>query len=109
MATDIGICFGRILKGKPNELWKLQVQIPLLASFFFGGIVGSLAHSAYGKHAMFICVALFGSIGALYAGTVAYFRKEHIISSLCGVENEEQIVYLIDRNIAHPPEQNQLR
>lgn len=101
MATDIGICFGRILKGKPNELWKLQVQLPLLIAFFVGGVMGSLAHAAYGKHAMFISVALFGSIGLLYAATVAYYRNEHITDALCGMEREEHIVYLIDPKVTH--------
>lgn len=99
MATDIGICFGRILKGKPNELWKLQVQIPLLVSFFLGGVFGSYAHAMYGKHAMFLCVALFASIGALYVCTVAHFKNESICSALLEAEQEEHVVYLIGRKV----------
>lgn len=92
-----------MLKGKPNELWKLQVQLPLLVAFFVGGVMGAWAHAKYGIYAMFISVALFGTIGLLYAATVAYYRKEHMADALCGMEQEEHIVYLIDPKITHPP------
>ena len=87
MATDIGICLGRIVKGKPDELWKLQVQIPLLLSFFVGGVVGALAHEVLGKHAMFISVGLFASIGILFIVTLAYTNEESFYEAAFGEDD----------------------
>jgi hypothetical protein len=84
MATDIGICLGRILKGKPNEAWKLKLQLPLLASFFAGGVCGCLAHDRYAEYAMFIPVVIFGGIGAAYVAVIAHARQESLYSALWG-------------------------
>jgi uncharacterized membrane protein YoaK (UPF0700 family) len=84
MATDIGICLGRMLKGKSNELWKLQVQVPLLMAFFLGGVLGCFAHAEYKKHAMFFCVGMFGGIGLLYVWVIAFVRKETYWTALMG-------------------------
>lgn len=84
MATDIGICLGRILKGKQNEVWKLQVQIPLLTAFFLGGVCGSIAHKHHSKHAMFIPAFIFGGIGIMYVLVIAYVRKESLWDALIG-------------------------
>lgn len=84
MATDIGICLGRILKGKPNELWKLQVQVPLLCAFFLGGVMGAFAHELLHKHAMFVSVGLFVSISALYVVTLAHVNKESLYDAAFG-------------------------
>lgn len=86
MATDIGICLGRIAKGKPNELWKLQVQIPLLLSFFVGGVAGCAAYAYLRKHAMFVCVGLFGGIGLLYIAVIAHFKEETYWDAMFGSE-----------------------
>lgn len=88
MATDIGICLGRILKGKQNEVWKLQVQVPLLCSFFAGGVVGALAHKELGKHTMFICAGLSASISAMYVVTLAYVRQESLYAAAFGKDDE---------------------
>ena len=87
MATDIGICLGRILKGKPDELWKLQVQVPLLFAFFLGGVMGAFAHELLHKHAMFISVGLFSSISALYVATLAHVNKESLYDAAFGADN----------------------
>lgn len=88
MATDIGICLGRIAKGKPNEVWKLQVQMPLLCSFFAGGIVGALAHKELGKHTMFICAGMSASITVLYVVTLAYLRQESFYAAAFGRDDD---------------------
>ncbi len=88
MATDIGICLGRIVKGKPNEVWKLQVQLPLLCSFFAGGVAGALAHKELGKHTMFICAGLSASITVLYVLTLAYIRKENLYAAAFGRDDD---------------------
>lgn len=88
MATDIGICLGRIWKGKPNEVWKLQVQLPLLCSFFAGGVVGAIAHKELGKHTMFICSGLSASIGVLYVVTLAYIRQESLYTAAFGKDDD---------------------
>lgn len=88
MATDIGICLGRIVKGKPNEVWKLQVQLPLLCSFFAGGVAGALAHKELGKYTMFICAGLSASIAVLYVVTLAYIRQESLYTAAFGKDDD---------------------
>jgi len=88
MATDIGICLGRIVKGKPNEVWKLQVQLPLLSSFFAGGVTGALAHKELGKHTMFICAGMSASITVLYVLTLAYIRQESLYVAAFGKDDD---------------------
>ena len=87
MATDIGICLGRIYKGRSKEWWKLQVQLPLLVSFFIGGVVGAWTHDAFHKFTLFINVALFGSIGILYVLVVAYDRNESFYDAMFGYDD----------------------
>jgi hypothetical protein len=66
----------------------LQVQMPLLVAFFLGGVLGCFAHAEYEKHAMFFCVGIFGGIGLLYVGVIAFVRKETYWTALVGKEGK---------------------
>lgn len=79
MVTDIGICLGRMMKGKQNELWKLQVQIPMLISFFVGAILGVNAYLTFGKYAIIINLLLFSGTGLLYVLFLSIDKKETLI------------------------------
>lgn len=89
MATDIGICLGRILKGKENEVWILQVQVPLLCSFFVGGVVGALSHKTWGKHSIFICAGMYATISILYIVTLSYTKHESLYASAFGMDDTD--------------------
>ena len=75
------------MKGKPNELWKLKVQVPLLCGFFIGGVCGCIAHARVGKHAMFFSVGIFGVIWMLYVLVVAHARQEGLYMALFNGED----------------------
>lgn len=69
--TDIGIVLGRICKGHWEDLWKLQLMVPMLLSFFLGGLLAAVLFEKLGgaKHYILLCnVVLFGGTGLVYTG-----------------------------------------
>ena len=67
-ATDIGIVIGRILKGHYEDVWKLKLMVPMMLSFFLGGLLAGVAydHLAEQHHILLINVGIFGGTGLLY-------------------------------------------
>lgn len=53
-ATDIGIIFGRHLRGLQSELWKLALFLPMTLGFILGGCCGYYAYKFIGPPAILI-------------------------------------------------------
>lgn len=64
--TDVGLVLGRICRGDRNEIWKLQVLLPLFFGFFFGSYASVYAHRRMGKLSLVINVVVFFIIGLVY-------------------------------------------
>jgi uncharacterized membrane protein YoaK (UPF0700 family) len=43
--TDIGIIFGRLLRGKTEDLWKLKILFPLAFGFILGAVLSGVFFS----------------------------------------------------------------
>ena len=81
-ATDIGIVFGRIIRGRYDESWRLALLIPLLISFFLGGVCGGLAFVSMGRYALSLNILLFGGTGLLYAVYIAHKNKISLLKAV---------------------------
>jgi uncharacterized membrane protein YoaK (UPF0700 family) len=68
-ATDIGIVLGRVLKGHWEDVWKLQLMVPMLLSFFLGGLLAAVSfeQQRQRQHILLVNVGLFGGTALLYA------------------------------------------
>lgn len=63
--TDIGLVIGRVITGNHKELWKLQLLLPIVISFFFGGVVSVFAFESFGKMSLLVNFAVFFIIGTI--------------------------------------------
>lgn len=52
IATDLGITFGRALRGRPTDRARLKLLSSLLGAFVAGGILGAAVHGALGRLAL---------------------------------------------------------
>ena len=43
--TDIGIIFGRLLRGKTEDMWKLKILFPLAFGFILGAVLSGVFFS----------------------------------------------------------------
>eukprot|EP00667_Euglena_gracilis_P011330 EG_transcript_11573 len=66
--TDIGIVLGRLLKpqGRDDDLWKLKYLVPLVASFFSGGILASKLYRELQYDAMLVPSGTMLLLGAIH-------------------------------------------
>jgi uncharacterized membrane protein YoaK (UPF0700 family) len=75
-ATDIGIVIGRIMVGRTDEVWRLKVLLPMMFSFFIGGLLGSQAAKKFGGIAIVFNFMIFSGTGLLYATYIS--NTKHI-------------------------------
>lgn len=67
--TDIGIVIGRILRGQYDEVWKLQILIPLCLGFIIGGMIAQVVYPRMPNY----CLALSASLYIFLWGAHSLF------------------------------------
>ncbi|KAL7529531.1 hypothetical protein ACHAWF_005507 [Thalassiosira exigua] len=83
--TDIGVCFGQLVRGNRSNAWKLYVLVGLFLSFWLGGLVGYEAAIGRREMALFFNAVFFFAMGF---ALVAYFvikRKLTLFEALFGL------------------------
>jgi uncharacterized membrane protein YoaK (UPF0700 family) len=71
VCTDIGVNVGRYLMGTKDNLWRIQILLALLFTFFFGGCLAQLLHHQLGKYQLLLSAGISFSIGF---GYILYLR-----------------------------------
>jgi len=64
--TDVGIQFGRYLKGDSSELWKLFMLVPLILGFCIGSIAAGAAEPRWGRYSLVFSVMFFAILVLVY-------------------------------------------
>lgn len=82
--TDIGLVLGRIFSGNNEDVWKLQVLLPLTFSFFSGGFVSVYIVERMGKLSLLINVLTFFTVGLVYSVFVSYRLDISVLSAFLG-------------------------
>lgn len=82
--TDIGLVLGRIISGNNEDLWKLQVLLPITVSFFGGGFVSVYIVERMGKLSLLINVLTFFTVGLVYSIFVSYRLDISLLSAYLG-------------------------
>lgn len=71
--TDIGIVIGRILRGQYDEVWKLQILIPLCLGFIIGGMIAQVVYPRMPNY----CLALSASLYIFLWGAHSLFVYQY--------------------------------
>lgn len=66
VCTDIGVHIGRYVMGAKDNIWRIQILISLLLSFFFGGFVARKLHPVLGKYQLLLSAGISFLIGFIY-------------------------------------------
>eukprot|EP00743_Colponemidia_sp_Colp-15_P003186 GILK01003441.1.p1 GENE.GILK01003441.1~~GILK01003441.1.p1 ORF type:complete len:329 (-),score=45.06 GILK01003441.1:7-993(-) len=66
ICTDIAVIIGQWMRWKNADLWKLKVFIPLLVSYFVGGLFGYTSYLYMKDKSMLIPAAFTGCCSVLY-------------------------------------------
>ena len=67
MFTDLGIGLGHALRGLPLQRRRLLLCGWIIAGFFVGGVLGTVAFSLVGTDALLVPAAMTGIVGVGYA------------------------------------------
>lgn len=85
--TDIGVNVGRYLMGTKDNLWRIQILIVLLVTFFFGGYIAQKLHHHLGKYQLLLSAGISFFIGISY---ILYLRistfRLTFIQSIFGIQ-----------------------
>ena len=93
--TDIGLVLGRIISGNNEDVWKLQVLLPLTFSFFSGGFVSVFIVERMGKLSLLINVLTFFTVGLIYSVFVSYRLDISVLAAYLGAyRNAGQLKYV---------------
>jgi uncharacterized membrane protein YoaK (UPF0700 family) len=64
--TDIGVHVGRYLMGTTENLWRIQILMTLVLSFFFGGYIAQELHPLLGNYQLLFSASISFVIGLFY-------------------------------------------
>ncbi|KAI8816458.1 uncharacterized protein EV422DRAFT_551654 [Fimicolochytrium jonesii] len=65
--TDIGNILGQACRADTTaELWRLKVHVPLLASYFFGGLMGQVSYNIMHEKSLLLPCFFTGGIACVY-------------------------------------------
>lgn len=82
--TDIGIEFGKMLRGNYITSWKLIPFISLLVTFFLGSLLAGGVYPYWGRSAMFFSAAFFTVVTIVYGFFMYLFFLNDWVKLLFG-------------------------
>ena len=75
-ATDLGIALGHLLKGRWEDLWKVQLHCSNITGFLLGGVGGRHAYKRIQELALVVNISLLLLLGLLHVAFLA--RQERV-------------------------------